>query len=273
MRKQVFLSLALLLAVLATSCCVQPIYAQSDTMAKTTIRGTWFGNIAISTPDGKISHDTAVLVIGQVGSDVTSSKFSGGMGRTIDQLTPWVDGGFKDNQLKFHLDAAGGLDVSLTLKEGRLAGTATGQRINAQIDLKPAPGLLPYQQLQQEIMEADRKLYAAFENCDVVGFASFFSKDLEFYHDRTGKTDYAENLKALQNRCAEGIRLRRELEQDSLIVNAAPGFGAIEAGVHRFYSQGKDGQEHLDATARFTNVWSKESGSWKLVRVISYDHR
>ena len=103
--------------------------------------------------------------------------------------------------------------------------------------------------------------------------ASFLSKDLEFYQDRTGKTGYEENLKAGKDRCAEGIQLRRELDEASLVVNAAPGFGAIQAGTHRFYSRGKDGQERLDATARFTNIWSKESGAWKLVRVISYDHR
>jgi ketosteroid isomerase-like protein len=33
-----------------------------------------------------------------------------------------------------------------------------------------------------------------------------------------------------------------------------------------------DGSERADATAQFTCIWSKESGSWKLVRVISYNH-
>jgi ketosteroid isomerase-like protein len=208
------------------------------------------------------------LVIVQV-----SSSISGSMGRTIDQQTPWVDGSFKDSQLQFHLDAAGGLNVNLTLLAGGLAGTATGQGIKAQINLKPAPGLLPHQQLQQEIIAADRQLFEAFGSCDVAGYARFLSKDLEFYRDNTGKTGYEENLQALRDRCAEGIRLRRELEDDSLLVNAAPGIGAIQAGTQRFYSRGQDGYEHLDATARFTNVWSKEGGAWKLVRVISYDHR
>jgi hypothetical protein len=66
--------------------------------------------------------------------------------------------------------------------------------------------------------------------------------------------------------------LRRELLPGSLIVNAAPGFGAIEAGTHRFYAKQMDGSERIDATARFTEIWTKSSGSWKLVRVISYDH-
>lgn len=260
MRKQFFLFLATILAF----CAVDTLVASAQT--SNPIAGTWFGTIAISTPDGKTSHDTAVLVVEQ-----PAAKINGGMGRTIDQLTPWADGTFTNDELQFHLNAAGGLNVNLVLREGHLTGTATGQNIKAQIYVKPAPGLLPHEPLQQEIMATDHQLYVAFENCDVTRYASFLSKDLEFYQDHTGKTGYDENLKALQDRCAEGIHLRRELEPDSLLVNAAPGFGAIQAGTQRFYSRSKDGQEHLDATARFTNIWSKESGTWKLVRVISYE--
>lgn len=267
MRKWRFLFLPSVLTVFAlwtVSTRAQPC----GTLVGANISGTWFGSIVLSNPDGRISHDTAVLVIRQSGSTV-----NGSMGSTIDQMTPWADGSFSNNQLQFHLDAAGGLNVNLTLAGGRLAGTASGQTIKAQVDLRPAPGLLPHDRLQQEIMAADRQLYEAFGNCDVAKYESFLSKNLEFYQDHTGKSDYEQNLQALKDRCAEGIRLRRELEQDSLLVNAAPGFGAIQAGIQRFYSSGRGGQEHLDATARFTNVWSKESGAWKLVRVISYDHR
>lgn len=132
---------------------------------------------------------------------------------------------------------------------------------------------MPKQLLIQEITRADEELFDAFAACDVARYAASLARDLEFYQDNTGKTNYEQNLEALRNRCAEGIRLRRELDKESLIVDAAPGFGAIEAGIQRFYSQNPDGSEHLDATARFTDVWSKETGSWKLVRVISYDHR
>lgn len=259
-RRLVWVVVAFVSSALATQ--------QAGAQASSAIKGTWYGSIVITHPDGKASHDTAVLVV----SD-DSSTLSGTMGRTIDQQTPWQDGVFKDHRLQFHLDAAGGLSVSLALSAGQLAGSATGQGFQGQIDLRPAPGLMPHQQLQEEILAADRQLYQAFEHCDVAAYAGFLSKDLEFYQDRTGKTGYDENLNAIKNRCAEGIQLRRELDQDSVIVNAAPGFGAIQAGIHRFYSRGQDGQEHLDATARFTNIWSKESGTWKLVRAISYDHR
>jgi hypothetical protein len=260
--KSLFVILAAAAVVLGAS--TKPVDAQPSSP----ILGTWFGSIVLSSPDGKVSHDTAVLAIGPAGP-----KVNGGMGRTIDELTPWADGSLENDRLQFHLNAAGGLEIDLTLRDGRLVGTATGQRAKGQIDLKPAPGLLPHPQLVEEIMTADRQLYEAFGSCNVAVYASLLSKDLEFYQDHTGMTGYEENLKALQDRCAEGIRLRRELEEDSLIVNAAPGFGAIQAGTQRFYSPGEDGHEHLAATARFTNVWSKESGTWKLVRIISYDHR
>ena len=191
----------------------------------------------------------------------------------MDQQTPFKDGEIKDNNLAFHLDAAGGLDFSLRLVTGHLQGTAVGKSATAEVDLQPAPGLLPHQKLVDEITDADARLFRAFASCDVTQYGSLLSENLEFYQDHTGKTGYEENLRAVRDRCAEGITLRRELDQNSLVVNAAPGYGAIEAGTHRFYSRQPDGSEHLDATAQFTEVWSKDTGSWKLVRIISYDHR
>jgi ketosteroid isomerase-like protein len=246
--------------------------AASQCMASQTsvaLNGTWFGTLVLSNASGRVAHDTAVLVIEQ-----SRSGLSGGMGRTIDQLTPWTGGSFSDGRLQFLLAVADGLTVTLTMnRDHNFTGIATGRTMHAIIDLKPAPGLLPHEQLQKEIEAVDQKLYTAFDHCDSAAYASYLDKDLEFFQDHTGETGYEQNVKALQDRCAEGIQLRRQLEPDSLIVNAAPGFGAIQAGTQRFYSRNKDGQEHLDATARFTNIWSKKGGSWKLVRIISYDHR
>lgn len=240
----------------------------ADAQTGKTLSGTWFGDFIRTSPDGKVSHDTAVLIVEQDGSNL-----KGSIGPTVDQQTSFTDASFNHNRARFHIDAGGGMDFVLDLNVDHMTGVATSKRFTAKINLQPAPGLLPHPQLVQEITSADQQLYDAFTGCDVARYASFLSKDLEFYQDHMGKTGYEWNLKSLRDRCAEGIRLRRELEKDSLIVNAAPGFGAIQAGTQRFYSQGSDGSEHLDATARFTNVWSKETGSWKLVRIISYDHR
>jgi ketosteroid isomerase-like protein len=231
------------------------------------LSGIWFGQFTINTPDKKVMHNTAVLIIDRPGPSPTGS-----IGATVDQQSPWTNADFHNNQLRFHLDVAGGLDVTLAYTAAHLTGTATGSRMNATIDLQPAPGLLPHDQLVAEISSADQQLYDAFTACNVEHYASFLSTDLEFYQDHTGRTNYQENLDALRNRCAEGIHLRRELDKDSLIINAAPGAGAIQSGIQRFYSKNPDGTEHLDATARFTNIWTKDAGTWKLLRIISYDH-
>lgn len=245
------------------------MFAQSTSQQQQShISGTWFGELTLTNPDGTVSHDTAVLIVEQHGSSATGS-----IGRTVDQQTPLADVRVDDKSIRFHLDAGGGMDFSLHLDTGHLQGEATGKSMKAEVKLRPAPGLLPYPKLIEEITEADRRLFEAFSACDVTRYSSSLSRDLEFYQDHTGKTGYEQNLKALQDRCAEGIMLRRELVEGSLVVNAVPGYGAIEAGTHRFYSRQPDGSEHLDATAQFTNVWSKETGIWMLVRTVSYDHR
>jgi ketosteroid isomerase-like protein len=259
---------ALLLSVLLLPTAV---LAQQSTQQSTPpspdLSGTWFGTFTVTTPDKKVMHDTAVLLIDQPGPHPTGS-----IGATVDQQSPWTNAVADNNQLRFHLAAAGGLDVTLTHTEAHLTGTATGPRMNATLDLHPAPGLLPHDQLAAEITAADQQLYAAFTSCNVEQYAAFLSPNLEFYQDHTGLTNYQQNLDALRNRCAEGIHLRRELDKDTLIINAAPGAGAIQYGTQRFFSKNSDGTEHLDATARFTNIWTKATGTWKLTRIISFDH-
>jgi ketosteroid isomerase-like protein len=237
--------------------------AEADPAAFT---GTWFGSFNVTTPDGQIHRDNAVLVLQQ-----NAGTLSGTMGSTIDQQSPLTGIQITGDEIRFHMDAAGGLDFTLRSTAGHLTGSSRG-RMNAAVDVRPAPGLLPHEELVKEISEADSKLFAAFDACNVDAYASFLSPDLEFYHDKGGKTGYQFQLDSLRQRCGEGLVLRRELVPDSLIINAAPGFGAIEAGTHRFYSKEKDGTEHLDATARFAQVWTKTSGRWQLVRIISYDH-
>lgn len=228
---------------------------------------TWFGAIDLIAPDGQVTHDTAVLVLEQHGPVVTGS-----VGRSIDEQTPFASGGARGRVMRFHVDVAGGLDFSLRRNGTAVTGSAVGPRMHAQLRMHAAPELVPRQQLIAEITEADRELFEAFQTCDVQKYGRMLSRDVEFYHDRTGRTGYDENLGALRNRCHGGIQLRRELDAASLVIDAVPGFGAIEAGTHRFYARQPDGSERLDATARFTNVWTKASGRWRVIRIVSYDH-
>jgi hypothetical protein len=230
-------------------------------------QGTWFGSFVVTNPNGKISHDVAAIVLERNGAEITGTA-----GPTIDQQMPFSNAHITGNSLSFTVNAQGGIAFELHGTANHLEGTASGNSLKAQLDLAPAPGLLPHAKLVQEITDAGEQMFNAFGSCDVDKYKTFLSRDLEFYHDRVGKQDYDQNLQAMQNRCAEGILLRRDLVDGTLVVNAAPGFGAIESGSHRFYSKQPDGSEHLDATAQFANVWSKASGHWQLVRVISFDH-
>jgi ketosteroid isomerase-like protein len=229
--------------------------------------GTWYGSFRIVAPNGKSMRDNAVLVL--TGDCAT---MYGSAGSTIDQQAPISRVQLTADEIRFHMEPMDGLDFQLKREGNHLVGTATG-KVRAAIDVQPAPGLLPHDQLVAEIADADRELFESFETCNIAAYANYLSPDLEFYHDQGGKTGYQEQLDSLRQRCGEGLILRRKLVKDSLIVNAAPGFGAIEAATHEFYAKRKDGTEHLDATAKFTEIWTKASGSWKLIRVISYDHK
>jgi len=253
---------AVCLLLMATS-----LSAQTNPTPCSGVSGTWYGSFRVRTPDGRSNRDNAVIVLtGDCG------HLAGSAGSSIDQQSPIGDVQFGGDEIRFHMEAMGGLDFHLKRKGNHLVGTASG-KVQAVIDVQPAPGLLPHGELVAEISNVDRKLFEAFDTCNITAYASYLSPDLEFYHDRGGKTGYQQQLDSLQQRCGEGLVLRREIVQDSLIINAAPGFGAIEAGTHHFYARQKDGTERLDATAKFTEVWTKASGSWKLVRVISYDHQ
>ena len=227
----------------------------------------WFGTFTNTLPDGKISHDVTALILQQDGS-----KLSGSVGPSIDRLAPIAAGSISGSNISFHIQAAG-IAFALHLNHGHLVGRAIGRGANAVLDLTPAPGLMPHAQLVAEITAADARNFAAYDSCDADQYMASLSPDLEFYQDDQPVKNRQEIIDSLNYRCAEGIKLRRELDQSSLIINSAPPYYAIEAGLHRIYSKQPDGSEHLEATVRFTMVWSKRSKAWQLIRVVSYDHR
>ena len=120
---------------------------------------------------------------------------------------------------------------------------------------------------------------AAFETCDLASLRALVADDMEFYHDKGGVVAWSgkEFVDAIDKRCAGqkapgSYRSRRELVEDSLEVYAIPGYGAMEAGTHRFYERKGDGPESLAGIAKFDHVWQQVKGEWKLSRVMSYAH-
>jgi hypothetical protein len=86
-------------------------------------------------------------------------------------------------------------------------------------------------------------------------------------------TTFDQNMESFKKHFASDTRTRRELVEGTVEVYPLAGYGAVELGVHRFYTTEKGQSERLTTTSRFVHVWQRKDRVWKISRVISYDHR
>lgn len=123
--------------------------------------------------------------------------------------------------------------------------------------------------LFESISALDSAFFAAYNSCNVSAMDSLLREDLEFYHDQGGKMDKQAVLEATRkNVCG---KVQRELIKETLEVFPIAGFGAIQSGSHRFKNLA-EGDKEFGKPARFLHIWKLQAGSWKLFRIISYDH-
>jgi ketosteroid isomerase-like protein len=153
---------------------------------------------------------------------------------------------------------------------GCLVSVLIGKTGNAQSARQTSKAL--YEQLAQ----LDSALFATVYTCNPTKAASFFTEDLEFYHDKGGLTKtrktFIEGLE--RNFCGEQKqKLRRELVNGSLKVYSLGNYGAVQIGDHRFYVTENGQPERLTGIAKFVHVWQLKNGEWKLSRVLSFDHK
>jgi hypothetical protein len=142
-------------------------------------------------------------------------------------------------------------------------------------------GPAPTQQLTEEVKAADLALFSAFfDRCDVAALKTMVTDDFEMFHDKGGRVaaSGAEFIRNIEGTCArqktgEDYRARRELITSTLKVFPLNNYGAIETGEHRFYKLTPGKPEELVEISLFTQVWKKEGQTWKLARVLSYDHK
>jgi ketosteroid isomerase-like protein len=240
--------------------------------------GNWMGSFNIFAPDGSIHPDTALLVLKQEGSAITGTA-----GPNEGEQSPISVGTVTGQEIQFTIDTHGGrtMEFLLSLEDDHLKGYASGEapdgKVTAAIDVTrvsdgkttapPAPSLF------DEISKMDAIVFDAFNRRDLDKLKTLFTEDLEFYHDRGGLTNYQQNMDTFKKHFDDPTKVRRELVDGSLEVYPIEGYGAVEIGVHRFYSTDPGQKEKLTATAKFIHVWQKKNGEWKIARVISYDHR
>ncbi|GMN09306.1 hypothetical protein MTsPCn9_02380 [Croceitalea sp. MTPC9] len=121
-------------------------------------------------------------------------------------------------------------------------------------------------ELFKKVMELDKTLFDAYNNCDMKTQARLMDEDLEFYHDMGGLSTSKSNvLKSIeQNICG---KVTRTLVENSVEVHEIKGFGAVEIGMHKFYNNQEPNVE--SKPSRFISVWKNDDSKWTLSRVIS----
>ena len=141
------------------------------------------------------------------------------------------------------------------------------------IEAQPRPSKEESEALFRTISGLDGEVFDAYNRCDLEKLGSFFTEDLEFYHDQTGLSRGRQAMvdAVKQNICG---KVRRDLVPGTLEVYPLKQYGAMEIGEHRFCDTKKYTKcgEQDSGLAKFVMLWRNENGTWKITRVISYDH-
>ena len=129
------------------------------------------------------------------------------------------------------------------------------------------------------VLARDAAFWAAYNRCDVPAMADYFTEDVEFYHDRGGLTRGHEAMVASLRDSLCGTpdsRVRREEVAGAVhlypMKKGDVVYGAVLAGEHLFYVLQKGKPEFLDGRAHFADLWVLDKGTWRMSRVLSYDH-
>jgi ketosteroid isomerase-like protein len=125
-------------------------------------------------------------------------------------------------------------------------------------------------QLFEAISQLDAKTFAAFNAHDVDLLMSMFTRNVEFYHDKGGLTNYEQTREGFTRMFHNTPDIRRNLVEGSLEVYPIKDFGAIEIGTHRFCHKEDNTDDCGDFP--FIMIWKKIGDTWKISRVISYGH-
>ena len=116
----------------------------------------------------------------------------------------------------------------------------------------------------------DSVLFNAYNAHDADAMQNYFTKDLEFYHDKGGLISFNKAIDGTKELFKQNNMIRRDAVEGSLEVYPIKDYGAIEVGSHRFCHD-ENGKQDC-GTFKFVHVWKKENGDWKIARVVSYDH-
>ncbi|TXD51061.1 MULTISPECIES: nuclear transport factor 2 family protein [unclassified Polaribacter] len=117
----------------------------------------------------------------------------------------------------------------------------------------------------------------AFNKCELKKLEPIIAQNFEFYHDLAGIQNRETFINAIKNNiCKAPATFTRKLVKNSLEVfelkNNGKLYGAIQRGQHDFYNT-ENKNTKKTGTAKFTHLWILEDHTWKLKRVLSFDHK
>ena len=128
----------------------------------------------------------------------------------------------------------------------------------------------PQDSLYNIIAHEDSLLFNAYNTHDLAKIKTFFTDDLEFFHDKGGLTTYAQNMQSFKENFEKNNGIQRELVPGSLEVYPVKNYGAMEIGEHKFCHE-ENGKQDC-GTFKFAMVWKNTNEGWKISRVLSYGH-
>lgn len=131
-----------------------------------------------------------------------------------------------------------------------------------------------------KIKSMDSEFWSDYNTCHTETIKKYLDDQIEFYHDKGGLLVGAENLanSIKNNLCStKNYKIRREIvpntENYSILRDKGIIYGVIYSGEHHFYLTLEDKKEFLDGRAKFLHLWILEKNSWKMKRILSYEHR
>lgn len=119
-----------------------------------------------------------------------------------------------------------------------------------------------------------------FNKCKIDRSAELLTDDLEFYHDISGvsnsKAEFTEAMKSGICRPNNPEKIYRFLVEESLEVfplyDNGKLYGALQNGKHYFSPIKSLSFKESNNYALFSHLWIIENDTWKIKRVISYNH-
>jgi hypothetical protein len=126
--------------------------------------------------------------------------------------------------------------------------------------------------LYEELARMDGLMFdAAFVTCEARRVNALLRDDIEFYHDQTGLRsgpEVREDFERLAKNCPRAAGIARRVVVGTLQVFPLKDGYAIQMGEHRFVNDAA----RTSTAARFVHLWQKIDGTWRLARVLSFDH-